>query len=282
MQTNTQAEDLRAPHRGLSSHGLVAVTGGKGGVGKSTVAVNLAVALGRGVRDGVAPRVLLVDCDLGLASLDALLTLPRTGDLGDALASSTPVSRLVVRGPGGIEVLAAPRGIERFADLSLVERREAVRLVCEAAHDRDTTILDLPAGIHPDGLAFAESAPFVLVVTTPDPAALADAYAVVKITRDRHPAATVGLLVNQVSGPSEGRQVQERLRAVAARFLGVAVEPFGWIPRDAAVTRATAARRPVVVAEPASAAAAAFRALAGRVSETLDTLCAARSSTLLA
>jgi flagellar biosynthesis protein FlhG len=182
-----------------------------------------------------------------------------------------------VRGPAGVDVLPAPRGVERFAALDGASRDDVLRGIRETASSRDVAILDLPAGIHPDGLTFSRAADLALVVTTPDPAALADAYAVVKLVSGRSPGSRLACVVNQVSGPAEARQVSERLRAVAARFLGVEPAPVGWIPRDAAVARATAARKPVVLAEPGSPAAAAFRLLAGRVAQALDTLPAASS-----
>ncbi len=281
--TTTQADALRRvtippapPLRGVASSTaapLVAVTGGKGGVGKSTVAANLAVAIARGPSRGLAPRVLLADMDLGLASLDAILGLPRGRTSAEAIDGGADPRDLLVRGPGGVEILPAPRGVARFANLDAHTRSSFLGGIRRASVGLDAAVLDLPAGIHPDALAFSGACDLALVVTTPDPAALADAYAVVKLACEREgPSPRLGIVVNAASGPLEARQLTERFLAVVQRFLGVPVEAFGWIPRDAAVTRATASRRPVVLAEPGSAAAASFRLLAARVTAVLPAL----------
>lgn len=253
-----------------SSTPVVAVTGGKGGIGKSTIAANLAIATARGGRRPVAPRVLLVDCDFGLASLDAILDLPRRRTVAAALEGNVRIEDLLIAGPSGIDVMLAPRGLERYAQLDAQKRAMVLSVVRKAARGHDLAVLDLPAGIHADGLTLAHAADLQLVVATPDPASVADAYAVVKIARDRSPGSRLGFAINEAPGPVEARQLSERFAAVVRRFLGIEIEYFGWIPRDAAVQRATANRRPVVLAEPASPAAASLRLLAGRVMNALD------------
>lgn len=266
-----QAHTLEMLSRGLATLDLaprtpfIGITGGKGGIGKSTIAANLALSLARGVQRGIAPRVLLVDCDFGLSSLDAILNFPRSRNIRDAMEQGAPLENFILRAPGGAEVLLAPRGIEKFASLSTSDRASLISQIRECARTRDITILDLPAGIHADGLALAHSTDFLIVVVTPDPASLADAYAVVKIARRHSPGTRIGLLVNEASGPVEARQLASRFLAVVQRFLGASIESLGWIPRDSAVTRSTLARKPVVTLEPAAPAAAAIRVLAGRI-----------------
>lgn len=261
---------------------FIGITGGKGGIGKSTIAANLAIALARGVGRGVAPKVLLVDCDFGLSSLDAIFNFPRHRNLSHAMEGRAQVDQLIVKAPGGAEVLLAPRGIERFATLSSEDRASVISQIRRCSQTRDITILDLPAGIHADGLALAHCADLLIIVVTPDPASLADAYAVLKIAKNNAPGARFGLLVNEAEGPVEARQLAQRFSAVVERFLGTSVESLGWIPRDAAVARATIARKPIVVSEPGAPAAAAIRVLAGRVTSLLEKMSNERADDLSA
>ncbi|HKE01400.1 MAG TPA: P-loop NTPase [Planctomycetota bacterium] len=261
--TVTQADALRRVAAPPAL--LVAVTGGKGGVGKSTVAANLAVAAATAPGRGLARQVVLVDLDLGLASLDAILGFARRRHLGEVIEKTSDVRSVVVRGPGGVEILPAPRGVRRFAALDADERRRVIEAIRDASRGRDLAVLDLPAGIHPDGLAFTDEVDLAIVVATPEAASLADAYAVTKLALEARPDRRLGFVLNEAAGPIEARRLIERFIAVVRRFLRGDIAPLGWIPRDAAVTRATAARRPVVVAEPSSAAAGAFRLLASRV-----------------
>ena len=154
---------------------FVLVTGGKGGVGKTTVAANLGVEMA-----GAGKRVLIVDLDLGLANLNVLLGLDAPRTIEDALSGIAEAADCVVEGPGGVHVLAASSGTERMGRLTEDHRERIVELIAQVAADYDVVIGDSAAGIGPDVMDFASIADRVLVVTTPELAALTDAYGLIK------------------------------------------------------------------------------------------------------
>lgn len=211
---------------------IVLVSGGKGGVGKTTLATNLAVQL---ASKGL--RVLLADLDLGLANVDVLLQLdpPRTSE--DAIAGRCALRECVVESKAGLHVLPAGCGAAELANLP-AERLEALGTeLQELAQDYDLVIGDSPAGIGADVLAFAALAQLVLVVTTPDPAALSDAYGLIKAldTRARElerDLPTPELVLNCVSGVDEARDLAAKLGTVCERFLSRAPRLAGWLPRS--------------------------------------------------
>lgn len=244
---------------------FVLVTGGKGGVGKSTLAANLGVALAQA---GVA--TLLVDLDLGLANLDVLLRLERRADVEELLAGRLALEDCVVRGPAGLDVLPAASGVYELAQAGAERRGALLSEVARAAASYELVLGDTAAGIGEDVLAFAAAADRVLLVTTPEPAAVTDAYGVLKAldvwSRGAGlEVATPELVVNLAAGVEEARRVAGRLRTVAERFLARSPHLVGWLPRSRTVLASTLDQRPFVLAEPASPAAKRLAALAERL-----------------
>lgn len=223
---------------------LVLVTGGKGGVGKSTLAANLGVRLAARGR-----RVLLVDLDLGLANLDVLLRLRPARTVEDALAGSCQLADCVVAGPGGLAVLPAGNGSLAMGFPDAARRAALMRGVQGLAQDFDLVLADSAAGIGHDVLGFAARADRVLLVTTPDPAALTDAYGLVKALdawgrEERSEVPTPELIVNQAAGLEQAESTGQRLRAVCERFLCRSPRLAGWLPLSAQVARSARLQRP--------------------------------------
>jgi flagellar biosynthesis protein FlhG len=242
----------------------VLVTGGKGGVGKSTVAANLAVELARG---GV--RTLLCDLDFGLANQHLLLGLQPDVTLEDFLLRGVPLERCLACGPRQLAVLPGASGTARLGRLDDAARdRLAAELTC-LSERFDVVVGDSAAGIGPDVLSFAARADRVLVVTTPDPVAMTDAYGLLKAL-DAHArehkleTPTPELFLNLVQGGDEARTVARHLRSISERFLLRSPRLAGWLPRARIVAESIAARRPFVLADPRSAPARAMRELAER------------------
>ncbi len=211
---------------------MVLVSGGKGGVGKTTLSANLATLLAsRGL------RVLLVDLDLGLANVDVLLGLQPRVTSEDALAGRCELSACIVEGAAGVHVLPASSGVAQLARLDGTALERLSYDLEQLAHDYDLVIADSPAGIGADVLHFGARARLVLVVTTPDPAALSDAYGLMKALHQhaeeqRIDLATPELVLNCVSGVDEARELARQLAGVCERFLAREPKLAGWLPRS--------------------------------------------------
>ena len=251
---------------------VIAVTSGKGGVGKSNVAVNLAIKLA-----SAGKQVVLLDADLGLANADVLCNVDLPHNLSSVIARKKELHEVMVRVPGGFSMIGGASGLARMADLTDADRGRIVRAMGELEERADIILIDTGAGISPNVLSFTRAADHVLVVTTPEPTAITDAYAVVTVLH-RDAAATQGmaaepverrisLLVNQARSPAEARVVHDRIAKVARQFLGVSVYDAGHVLADPAVQNAVRARTPFVLSDPRSPAAVCIERLAMRLEQ---------------
>jgi flagellar biosynthesis protein FlhG len=256
-----QADALRLLVRNARKPARVlAVTSGKGGVGKTNLSVNLAIAMAaRGA------RVIVLDLDLGLANVDLLCDLRPRHTVAHVVSGQREIQEAVTDGPGGIRVLAGAAGIDRLANLDDREREGLLRALEQLQLDADVLILDTGAGIGRNTIAFAACADEVLVVTTPEPTATLDAYAAIKCVAREAPEAALRLVVNQVRNRMEAERVAASVTGVAQRFLNIYVETAGCILSDPCVPSAVRQKRPFVLAYPASPAADGVRRLAGRL-----------------
>lgn len=259
---------LQQPDPPRNGARVTAIASGKGGVGKTTCAVNLALSLARRGR-----RVLLIDADLGTANIDVMLNLEAPLHLGHVLEGRRKLSEIVRSVPvrsGGrgtapeLRVVLGASGIGSTGGYSEPDRRRLVELLATLEQSADLILIDCGAGVAPSVTSFARAADELLLVTTPEPTALTDAYALVKTLHQLGDAPATRVLVNQVRDAAEGRHVGDRLAEVAARFLGRVVTPLGSVPRDDSVGRAVRQRRALVELLPGSPAAAAFSMLAQR------------------
>ena len=238
----------------------VAVTSGKGGVGKSSVALNLAIALQK-----MGNAVCLLDANLGLGNIDLLCGLNGYWNLSHVVSGARTVPEIVLAGPCGIHVVPGASGLLDAADCSSVAQREILAQLDELERQHDFLIIDTGTGIHRTVRHFVAAAQTVLIVTTPEPTAIADAYATLKALTAGSDLLQPHILVNQADSPGQAREIISRVQQTARTFLRVTVSSAGHIPRDPAVARAVACRKPFAADNPRTAAGLAIEQLARRL-----------------
>jgi flagellar biosynthesis protein FlhG len=253
---------------GAASKGarITAVTSGKGGVGKTFVTANLAAALARR-----GERVLVLDADLGLANIDVVLNLYSRLTLHDVFTDRTSLDDAILPAPGGFSVLLAGSGLVEYSRMTPEVRDKLLEVIGRVRPRFDHILLDTGAGISDVVLFTVSLADEVLIVATPEPTSLADAYATVKVLASTQSARPMKLLVNQTQKPGEGRAVRGQLQQVVDRFVNahlpqpVKLDHVGDVPQDPAVRETVQRRQLLLESLPGSAAAKALVAVAARV-----------------
>lgn len=235
---------------------VIAVTGGKGGVGKTSVSVNLATALAVAGR-----RVVLLDGDLGLANADVFLGLSPRYTLAHVLSGERTLDEVIVETPQGLQVVPAASGAADLASMGAAEHLGLVRAFSALAARLDVLIIDTAAGIAPGVLQLSQASQHVLVVICDEPASLTDAYALVKVLSRTHGVGRFRVLANRIRAAGGGLELFRRFERVTARFLDVVLEFAGEIPEDEYLRRSVREQRPVLEAYPGSPAARAFKKL---------------------
>jgi len=239
---------------------IVAITSGKGGVGKSNVAVNLAVRLSQ-----MGRSVVLLDGDLGTANADVLCNLPPGQSLARVVAGQMTLRQAMVDAPGGFRLIRGASGLAQIAALGEFERTRLIHQVQALEQGVDLVLIDTGAGVSPNVLGFSVGADQLLVVTTPEPTAVTDAYALLKATRRHRDDLGVHVVVNMVRDSNEGRDVFNRLDAVCRRFLKLNVRYAGHVLLDARVAAAVRSQRPFMLETPGCPAGVCISQLAHRM-----------------
>ena len=248
----------------LCTH-VITVTSGKGGVGKTNVVVNLAVGLAR-----TGKRVLVLDADLGLGNIDVLLGLVPRYTLEHVLCGSHHLSDIIIQGPAGIQVLPAGSGLPQLTSLT-----DSQQLVLQSELERvadtvDVLLIDTGAGVSPTVTYFASAAQETIVVISPEPTSLTDAYALIKVLYRQHRERRFKVLVNMVKSQRDATQTFRKIDAAADRFLNINLEYLGYIPFDDYLPMAVLQQKAVTECFPGSPASQAFFQLAKRVAEWPD------------
>ena len=239
---------------------VLAVTSGKGGVGKTTIAVNLAVALAQQGR-----RVLLFDADLGMANVHVFSGINPTATLLDVVDRRTTLAQILEPGPGGIQVICGASGIARLADLNGAVLEALGRELLRIAADFEVLVIDTGAGISSSVTHFLALAQEAIVVTAPSLAATLDAYGVVKAMHENRLRTRLHVLINQAEDEAQAARVLERITGCASRFLKLELSSIGCLPRDPAFEQANQNRRPLVLAQPDSPSAILLADIAARL-----------------
>jgi flagellar biosynthesis protein FlhG len=238
----------------------VAVTSGKGGVGKSSVALNLAIALQK-----MSHNTCLLDANLGLGNIDLLCGLNGYWNLSHVVSGARTVPEIVLEGPCGVHVVPGASGLLDAADCSPAALREILLQLEDFERQHDYLIIDTGTGIHRTVRQFVAAAQTTLVVTTPEPTAIADAYATLKVLTAGSQLLQPHLLVNQAETSGQAREIIARVQQTARTFLHATVLSAGSIPRDPAVAQAVVRRKPFAAEPMRSPAGLAIEHLARRI-----------------
>ncbi len=239
---------------------VLAVTSGKGGVGKTVVAANLAIALARA---GLSTT--LLDADLSLANADVLLGLAPARTIEHFFREQVPLTEIAIEGPAGVRVIPAGSGIPELAHLPPEEMLRFVEGLRAVGESCEVLLIDTAAGIGDQVSRMLMLADRTLLVTWPEPAALVDAYAALKVALRRDPGQEIGLVVNGVADEAEAGRVHRRLLAATERFLGRGIDLDGFIPRDEAVADAARRQSALVIVHPHAPASRSIERLAAKV-----------------
>ena len=260
MWDSDQAAGLRHLMRQARQTRTIAICSGKGGVGKSNICLNLSILMSAGGK-----RVALVDADLGLANLDVLIDLDARANLSHVIAGTHTLQQVTVDLPTGVQFVPGGSGLENLLDLSDFQRSRLLRELTALEADNDIILVDCGAGIGPGVLQFAAAADRTVVVTTPEPTAITDAYAVIKVLVQRGYKGQLSLLVNLAANRHEARDTQQRIAEVAQRFLGADIAQAGYVLNDPRVGEAVRRRQPLVLVFPQCPASRCMAALANKL-----------------
>lgn len=239
---------------------VIAVTSGKGGVGKSNVSVNLAVGLAK-----AGQKVLVMDADLGLANIDVLLGLNPGYNLSHVIRCECSLEDTIIDGPAGIKIIPASSGTRSMADLTPVENAGIIRAFSELTTPVDTLLIDTAAGLSDSVVSYIRAAREIIVVVCDEPASITDAYAMIKVMHRDFNVHRFHILANQAHSIQQGRELYMKLSRVADKYLDVTLDFIGSIPYDDYLKKSVQKQKCVIENFPRSPSAMAFQKLAQKV-----------------
>ncbi|MGR9045194.1 MAG: MinD/ParA family protein [Gammaproteobacteria bacterium] len=239
---------------------VIAVTSGKGGVGKTNLSVNMGLALTE-----LGRRVALLDADMGLANVDVLLGMYPKFNLSHVLKGEKTLNEIIVQGPSGMQVIPASSGLQHMSDLSTVEQAAIIRAFSDFNEDLDVLIVDTAAGISPSVVNFARACQEVIVVVCDEPTSLTDAYAFIKLLNRDYGLNRFHILTNMVQSAQQGQSLFQKLTKVTDRYLDVTLNFAGAIPYDDYLRKAVQQQNPVLLAYPRSKASLALKNVARQI-----------------
>ncbi len=238
----------------------IAITSGKGGVGKTSLSVSLSIALAKG-----GSTVTLLDADLGLANINVILGIIPKYNLYHVIKGKKKLKEIVIEVPEGIKIIAGASGFHQLANLDPKQRATFIESVAELDSD-DFMIIDTGAGVSQNVLSFVIAADEVIVVTTPEPTAVTDAYGIIKSIASQSPDKIIKLIVNRVASVAEGKRVAQRIINIAGQFLNIKVENLGFIFDDVYVPKSVRNQKPFIVSYPKCKASTCVNIISDRIS----------------
>lgn len=260
---NNQAQGLEQMRSPVPMK-IIAITSGKGGVGKTNVSINLAVSLAK-----LGRSVVLFDADLGLANVDIALGLKPKYDIRHVISGERTLEEIIVEGPCGIRIVPASSGVSGMATLTRQQQAGLIRTFSELSFAVDDLIVDTSAGIETSVLTFASACQDVVVVVCDEPSSITDAYALIKVLSKEHEVRGFHILANMADNDMQGRQLFDKISRVTDRFLDVQLGYLGAIPRDDYLRKAVQQQNAVVQSYPRSKSAQALVKLASHINENM-------------
>ncbi len=238
---------------------IIAITSGKGGVGKTSLAVGLAISMAR-----KGASVTLLDADLGLANINVILGIIPKYNLYHVIKGKKKLRDIVINVPEGIKIIAGASGFHQLANLEPRQRTEFIEAMGELEAD-DYLIIDTGAGVSQNVMSFVLAADEIVVVTTPEPTAITDAYGIIKSIAAQSSDKIIRLIVNRAQSVSEGNRVAQRVISIAGQFLNIKVESLGFVFEDPSVPRSVRNQKPFVVSFPKSKASGCVSIISDRI-----------------
>ena len=242
---------------------VIAVTSGKGGVGKTNIVANLGFAF-----SNIGKKVLILDADLGLGNLDVLLGLAPKYNLSHVFMGEMNIAGVLEFGPGNMQILSAASGIQELTHLSLEQKVQILSELDRLIDDVDILLIDTAAGISSNVMDFNVSAQEIIVVVSPEPTSITDAYALMKVLSLKYSEKRCKLLVNMVSSPREGQEIFRQLDVVTNRFLDINIDYLGCVLYDEKVTMGVRRQKLVSDLYPNSPASKSLTKLARKISRS--------------
>lgn len=239
---------------------ILAVTSGKGGVGKTNISANLALCLAVSQK-----KVLLLDCDLSLGNLDVIMDINSRFNISHMISGQKKLDEITYIGPEGLDIVFAGSGLSQLADINDFQRQRIVHDLSQAGKDKDFIVIDTAAGVSKSVVGFCLAADQVLVVTTPEAAAMTDAYAMIKVLLGHDFAGRISVIVNMAQTMQEGKQAYRQISQVVKRFLNADIYDAGVILKNEQLLSAVRLRKPVVLAYPKSQITVSLAALAAKL-----------------
>ena len=268
-----QAEQLRRLVKGQERHQtaarVITVTSGKGGVGKTSIAVNLAIQIQR-----LGKRVIILDADFGLANIEVMLGIRPQYNLADLMFRGKTLNEIITRGPEGVGFISGGSGIQELARMTKEQVMYLTQKLVELDSLADVIIVDTGAGIADNVLEFVTASSEVILVATPEPTSITDAYALLKALNRRagfsREHTSIKMISNRVGTEAEGRNLYEKMSVVVDKFLNIQPEFLGIIPQDDMISKAVMVQKPITMAYPNSPAAKALQTIAGKLCDGMQ------------
>lgn len=268
-QADKLREKIELMREQASTARVIAITSGKGGVGKTSVSVNLALQMRE-----QGKKVVILDVDFGLANVEVMLGIRPRYDLSDLVYSTKSIEEIITEGPKGIGFISGGSGVHDLVNLDKNQLKKMIAQLVKLDSLYDVVIIDTGAGIADSVIEFVLSSPEVLLIITPEPTSITDAYSLLKVVNRKREFVRAGksikVITNRVDSDDEGREIYDKISIVASKFLNIHLEYLGYIPNDRRITSAVVEQRPISIGLPNSEPSLKIREISNRLLDIPD------------